>query len=81
MFLKGCPLRCAWCCNPESQRPHPQLRHRAARCTACGTCVAQCPAGALSIEDGVAVADPALCIGCFCCQEMCPEKAIALAAG
>ncbi len=52
-----------------------------ARCTACGTCVAQCPAGALSVEDGVAVADPALCIGCYCCQEMCPEKAIALAAG
>jgi Pyruvate/2-oxoacid:ferredoxin oxidoreductase delta subunit len=51
-----------------------------ARCTGCGTCVAQCPASALALVDGVAVVDAALCIGCFCCQEMCPEKAIALAA-
>jgi uncharacterized protein (DUF362 family)/Pyruvate/2-oxoacid:ferredoxin oxidoreductase delta subunit len=51
-----------------------------ARCTACGTCVAQCPAQALSIVDGLAVADKTLCIGCFCCQEMCPEKAISLSA-
>jgi uncharacterized protein (DUF362 family)/Pyruvate/2-oxoacid:ferredoxin oxidoreductase delta subunit len=52
-----------------------------ARCTACGTCVEQCPAQALSIVDGVAVADVDLCIRCFCCQEMCPEKAMALVAG
>jgi len=51
-----------------------------ARCTACGTCVAQCPAGALRIEDGLAVVDRDLCVTCFCCQEMCPEKAMALAA-
>jgi uncharacterized protein (DUF362 family)/Pyruvate/2-oxoacid:ferredoxin oxidoreductase delta subunit len=51
-----------------------------ARCTACGTCVAQCPAQALTIAEGVAVVDKALCIGCFCCQEMCPEKAISLVA-
>jgi len=52
-----------------------------ARCTGCGTCVAQCPAQALELVDNVAVVDKALCIGCFCCQEMCPEKAIALVAG
>lgn len=51
-----------------------------ARCTGCGTCAAQCPAGALSVVDGLAVADRDKCIGCFCCQEMCPEKAIALSA-
>ncbi|MDR3640237.1 MAG: DUF362 domain-containing protein [Humidesulfovibrio sp.] len=51
-----------------------------ARCTGCGTCVAQCPAQALSVVDGVAVADKDKCIGCFCCQEMCPEKAISLVA-
>jgi uncharacterized protein (DUF362 family)/Pyruvate/2-oxoacid:ferredoxin oxidoreductase delta subunit len=50
------------------------------RCTGCGTCVAQCPAGALTLQDAVAVVDASLCIGCFCCQEMCPEKAITLAA-
>jgi len=52
-----------------------------ARCTACGTCVDQCPAQALRIEDAVAVVDREACIACFCCQEMCPEKAIALVAG
>jgi len=50
------------------------------RCTGCGTCVAQCPAGALRLEDAMAVVDAELCIGCFCCQEMCPEKAITLSA-
>ena len=49
-------------------------------CTGCGTCVAQCPAEALSLVENLAVVDPALCIGCFCCQEMCPEKAITLVA-
>ena len=63
--------------NRISMRP----KTDALRCTACGTCVAQCPAQALSLVDNVAVVDKALCIGCFCCQEMCPEKAIALVAG
>ncbi len=56
-----------------------------ARCTACGTCVAQCPAQALTLVEtasgALAVVDASLCIGCFCCQEMCPEKAIALVHG
>ncbi len=63
--------------NRIAMRP----RTDAQRCTACGTCVAQCPAQALSLVEGVAVADRDACIGCFCCQEMCPEKAIALVAG
>jgi uncharacterized protein (DUF362 family)/NAD-dependent dihydropyrimidine dehydrogenase PreA subunit len=48
------------------------------RCTACGTCVDQCPVQALSLEADLPVVDPDLCITCFCCQEMCPEKAITL---
>jgi len=48
------------------------------RCTACGTCVDQCPAQALAFEDNVPRVDAAKCIACFCCQEMCPEKAIVL---
>jgi uncharacterized protein (DUF362 family)/Pyruvate/2-oxoacid:ferredoxin oxidoreductase delta subunit len=50
-----------------------------ALCTACETCVEQCPASALTIEDGLPVADRNKCLACFCCQEMCPEKAISLA--
>ncbi len=48
-------------------------------CTGCGTCVEQCPVGALSMGyDGYPHADKDLCITCFCCQEICPEKALEL---
>ncbi len=47
-------------------------------CTACGTCVDQCPVSALSMGEQVPVADPDICITCFCCQEICPEKAMTL---
>jgi uncharacterized protein (DUF362 family)/NAD-dependent dihydropyrimidine dehydrogenase PreA subunit len=47
-------------------------------CTACGTCIQHCPAGALSMRGDLPVADESLCIVCFCCQELCPDKAISL---
>lgn len=47
-------------------------------CTACGTCVDQCPADALEMGDMVPIVDKSACIACFCCQEMCPEAAIEL---
>ena len=47
-------------------------------CTRCGTCVDQCPAEALSMDDDVPEVDPDKCITCFCCQEICPETAIKL---
>jgi len=47
-------------------------------CTACGTCVDQCPVSALSLSDRLPRVDPKTCIVCFCCQEICPEKAITL---
>jgi len=56
------------------------LRPRAdeERCTGCGTCVAQCPASALTLIDNLPTVDPERCITCFCCQEICPEQAIQL---
>jgi len=47
-------------------------------CTACGTCIDQCPVSALSMDEDIPQVDADTCITCFCCQEMCPEKAIAL---
>jgi ferredoxin len=47
-------------------------------CTACETCVEQCPVSALSMKENLPEVDPNKCIICFCCQEICPEKAIAL---
>ena len=45
VFLKGCPLRCAWCCNPESWSPAPELGLFADRCRGCGACVQACTQG------------------------------------
>jgi len=47
-------------------------------CTACGTCIDQCPVSALFMDEDIPEVDSDTCITCFCCQEMCPEKAIAL---
>ena len=47
-------------------------------CTACGTCLEQCPAQALSMPDDLPQVDMDLCVTCFCCQEICPEKAMVL---
>lgn len=44
VFLKGCPLRCGWCANPESQLPQPQLMLQAANCIDCGQFAQSCPA-------------------------------------
>jgi len=44
VFLKGCPLRCPWCCNPESQQPGRELKHALTRCRACYACVNAAPA-------------------------------------
>ena len=43
VFLKGCPLRCAWCHNPESQSPTPQMLFYRSKCTGCGKCREKCP--------------------------------------
>ncbi|RLC11203.1 MAG: hypothetical protein DRI24_19140 [Deltaproteobacteria bacterium] len=47
-------------------------------CTACGTCIDQCPVSALFMHEDIPTVDADTCITCFCCQEMCPEKAISL---
>jgi ferredoxin len=47
-------------------------------CTACGTCIDQCPVSALSMDGDLPRVDADTCITCFCCQEICPEKAMTL---
>ncbi len=48
VFFKGCPLRCRWCCNPESQAPHAELAFFANKCIGCNRCIDLCPNGAIS---------------------------------
>lgn len=71
VFLKGCPLRCQWCCNPESQCARPELQFIAEHCTGCGKCVPHCPAGALSMQDGKLLIDRNACNGCGNCVAAC----------
>lgn len=75
VFLKGCPLRCFWCHNPESQAPEPEVRHRAARCDGCGACVDVCDQKAVHLHKGALVWDVASCDGCGRCVDVCAEEA------
>lgn len=78
VFLKGCPLRCRWCCNPESQESRREISRNRARCTACGACVAACPHGALKKEEGAIVFSRELCKVCGACVAACPGEVIAV---
>ncbi|MDY5846663.1 MAG: trans-4-hydroxy-L-proline dehydratase activase [Bariatricus sp.] len=71
IFFKGCPLRCAWCHNPETQNFKNQILTNREKCTGCGACVSACPNGAITIEDGKAVTDHGKCNGCGKCVEYC----------
>jgi pyruvate formate lyase activating enzyme len=72
VHLKGCPLRCWWCHNPESQNFNPQILFRADRCIGCGMCVPACPNGAISGRFGD---ESELCGGCGGCSGVCPSEA------
>jgi len=75
VFLKGCPLRCFWCQNPESQRMEPEILFDARNCTSCGECIKICPQGATSrLQDRVRI-DRNLCRGCGRCVEVCLNEA------
>ena len=72
VFFKGCPLRCRWCHNPETQRFEPELQADIQKCTGCGRCAAACPQGAISISsDGKAVTDREKCTVCGKCENAC----------
>lgn len=73
VFLKGCPLRCAWCHNPESQGAKPQLSFFAQRCLGCGACGVVCAVHALG--DGHRV-DYAACRACGMCVDRCASGAL-----
>jgi pyruvate formate lyase activating enzyme len=79
LFLKGCPLRCAWCHNPEGISPRPQVMLTARRCIpACRDCIAACPQRALSRKKVIAI-DRRLCDGCGRCAAVCPSEALQMA--
>jgi len=75
VFLKGCPLRCLWCQNPESQVLQPEIFFDSEKCTGCGKCVQACPNGAIEICDGHSRTNRELCQGSGKCAEVCPNEA------
>ena len=75
LFLKGCPLHCPWCQNPESISPRPVLWHSPGSCLRCGTCLPVCKQQALSMTDRIHV-DQAACIRCGACADACPGAAM-----
>lgn len=75
VFLKGCPLRCIWCSNPESQIVPPQMMYFENFCSGCGSCMDVCPNGAVLPKDGKFGRDTEKCTHCGACVESCPTKA------
>jgi pyruvate formate lyase activating enzyme len=77
VFLKGCPLDCAWCHNPESKRPQPEFMWWPTKCIGCRSCVKGCPEGAVTIGDRLVI-DEKLCVGCGICVKGCYAEALEL---
>jgi pyruvate formate lyase activating enzyme len=79
VFLKGCPLHCLWCCDPESQGRVPDLVWLKERCLGCDLCLPACPRSALARgEHGERQLDQGRCDHCGACAEACPGEALDL---
>lgn len=73
IFMKGCPLRCSWCSNPESQSFHIEIADTKKKCIACGRCMLVCPRGAISPK--TFDIDHTFCNDCGICAENCSAGA------
>ncbi len=78
VFLKGCPLRCIWCHNPEGLSPKASVEYTAVKCIGCGECAEVCKEGAHIMKDGLHSLDFSKCVSCFKCTEACPAGAVAI---
>ena len=78
LFLKGCPLKCKWCHNPEAISPKPQLAYLAEKCIGCGECVSVCSVGAHCFSESKHFYDRSRCISCGKCVGVCLGEALTL---
>ncbi|MDJ0984145.1 MAG: glycyl-radical enzyme activating protein [Desulfobacterales bacterium] len=78
VFMKGCPLRCRWCANPESQHAHPEVLYNWDHCTLCRECEQACPNAAVEFESDRRRYHPQRCTGCGLCARVCLSDAVEL---
>jgi pyruvate formate lyase activating enzyme len=76
VFMKGCPMSCAWCHNPEGLLRSKQLMWFDVRCIGARDCIKACPLGALELTPSGMEIDRERCDGCGLCQDACPARAI-----
>lgn len=79
VFMKGCPLICKWCSNPESQSSYFEIAYNQSRCIGCGICAGSCPVKAIFLTENNGInIERKLCDNCGQCAEHCPAKALVL---
>ena len=76
VFLKGCPLQCVWCHNPESQAHAVEISFIPEKCIGCGYCYAACPLGCHVSEDGQHRFERERCVGCGTCAAQCYARTL-----
>jgi len=74
--MKGCPLICPWCSNPEGMGREPEIMTKDLKCIGCGKCAEVCPEKAISLNDNGRIIDWELCNNCLECAKVCPSKSI-----
>ena len=78
VFLKGCPLKCVWCHNPEGIGFDKQLSYYEHKCVGCGACAEVCPEGVHTFEKGIHKVDREKCKSCGKCEAVCLSQALKL---
>jgi pyruvate formate lyase activating enzyme len=76
VFLKGCPLDCVWCSNPESRIMQPELAYFFSNCKKCGNCIKRCSLQAIVITDSGVKIDRSRCNLCAACVQECVNSAL-----
>jgi len=76
VFLKGCPLNCWWCHNPEAQESDVRIIYQKNKCMICGKCVSLCHESAITVSNETHSIDSSRCSYCFRCISGCPTNAL-----